>query len=37
MRSGTKKRVDKKIFHDTASTTKKININPRPMRGGIRL
>lgn len=27
----------KKIFHNTAATTKAINISPKPMRGGIRL
>lgn len=33
----TKKRVDKKIFKRTAANTKKINIQPKAMRGGIRL
>lgn len=33
----TKKRVDKKIFKRTAASTKKINIQPKAMRGGIRL
>lgn len=28
---------DHKIFRRTASRTKKININNKPMRGGIRL
>lgn len=28
---------DKKIFHVTGARTKKINIAPKPMRGGIRL
>lgn len=28
---------DKKIFKTTAAKTKKININPKIMRGGIRL
>ena len=37
VRSGTVKRRDKKIFSKTANKTKKINIMPRPMRGGIRL
>lgn len=32
-----KKRVDKKIFCRTASGSKKINIDPYPTRGGIRL
>lgn len=36
-RSKTKKRVDRKIFRKTASKSKKINIDPSPMRGGIRL
>lgn len=30
-------RVDNKIFRRTAGRTKKININPSIMRGGIRL
>ncbi len=29
--------VDKKVFSNTAVTTKKININPINFRGGIRL
>lgn len=29
--------VDKKVFSNTAVTTKKININPISFRGGIRL
>lgn len=28
---------DKKIFTNTAKKTKKINIDPKPSRGGIRL
>lgn len=36
-REGTNKNTDKKIFHQTASTTKKINVSPKVMRGGIRL
>ena len=28
---------DKRIFRNTASKTKKINVAPRIMRGGIRL
>lgn len=28
---------DKRIFTNTAKKTKKININPKPSRGGIRL
>lgn len=31
------KSKDKKIFQKTASKTKKINITPKLMRGGIRL
>lgn len=30
-------KTDKKIFTNTAKKTKKININPKPSRGGIRL
>lgn len=37
MRKRMKMKKDKKIFRNTADKTKKININPRPMRGGIRL
>lgn len=33
----TRKRVDKRIFRRTAASTKKINIAPKAMRGGIRL
>ncbi len=29
--------VDKKVFSNTAVSTKKININPTSFRGGIRL
>lgn len=36
-RKKTIKKVDKKIFRHTAINTKKININPRIYRGGIRL
>lgn len=28
---------DKKVFSRTASLTHRLNVNPRPMRGGIRL
>lgn len=35
-RKPTKPKVDKKVFHQTASTTKKVNVAPRIMRGGIR-
>lgn len=37
MRKRTSSRTDKKVFRETASKTKKINISPRIMRGGIRL
>lgn len=33
----TKKRKDRKIFRRTAVSTKKINIDPKIYRGGIRL
>ena len=36
-KTNTRKRVDRKIFKRTAATTKKININPKVMRGGTRL
>lgn len=36
-RTGTNKKTDKKIFKNTAIATKKINISPKVMRGGIRL
>ena len=29
--------VDKKVFSNTAVTTRKINLNPTSYRGGIRL
>lgn len=29
--------IDSKIFKRTAMKTKKINVDPAPMRGGIRL
>jgi hypothetical protein len=32
-----KRKSSKKLFRKTASRTHKRNINPRPMRGGIRL
>lgn len=35
-RTTTNKKTDKKIFKNTASTTKKVNIAPKVMRGGIR-
>lgn len=36
-KTNTKKSVDRKIFKRTAASTKKININPKHMRGGTRL
>lgn len=33
----TRKRTDKRIFKKTAQTTKKMNLAPKVMRGGIRL
>ena len=33
----TVKKVDKKIFKRTAASTKKVNVAPKVMRGGIRL
>ena len=36
-RKPTKMKTDKKIFHVTAKKTKKINVAPKTMRGGIRL
>lgn len=37
MRSKTRRDKDKKIFRNTAVSSKKININPTIPRGGIRL
>lgn len=37
MRKKVKKSVDKKVFKNTAATTKLVNVKPRVMRGGIRL
>lgn len=37
MRRRMFKKKDKKIFRNTADKSKKVNIDPRPMRGGIRL
>lgn len=37
MTKKTNKNIDKKIFKNTANKTKKINLNPTVMRGGIRL
>lgn len=36
-RRKVRKKVDRKIFRRTAAKSKKINIDPSPMRGGIRL
>lgn len=36
-RHKTSKKTDKKIFRNTATDTKKINIMPKISRGGIRL
>lgn len=36
-RSSVKPKTDKKVFTNTAKKTKKINVNPKPSRGGIRL
>ena len=36
-RSTVKPKNDKKVFTNTAKKTKKINVNPKPSRGGIRL
>lgn len=37
MRKPMKKRKDRKVFAHTANKTRKINIAPKVMRGGIRL
>lgn len=37
MRKRTKPKKDKKIFRNTATKSKKINIDPKIPRGGIRL
>lgn len=36
-RKTVKPKIDKKIFTNTAKKTKKINVNPKPSRGGIRM
>ena len=36
-RKKVKKNIDEKVFKHTAAKTKKINVDPKPMRGGIRL
>ena len=37
MRRKTNRKLDAKIFRHTAVNSRKININPTIMRGGIRL
>lgn len=37
MRKRMKQRHDRKVFRKSAVASKKINLNPTPMRGGIRL
>lgn len=37
MRKKTNHKVDNKIFRRTAAKSKKINIDPKIFRGGIRL
>lgn len=37
MRKSTNKRLDKKVFRNTASKIKTMNLSKNPMRGGIRL
>ena len=37
MRKKTKPKLDNKIFRRTAAQSKKINIDPKIFRGGIRL
>lgn len=36
-RSTVNSAKDKQVYHETASKTKKINVSPKTMRGGIRL
>lgn len=36
-RTNTKPRNDRKIFRRTAASTKKVNVKPKVMRGGIRM
>lgn len=36
-RSSVVPSVDKKVFKHTAQKIKKVNVLPKPMRGGIRL
>lgn len=37
MKRRPRKSVDRKMFRRTANKTKKINVSPKIMRGGIRL
>ena len=37
MRSHTNRKLDKKVFRNTANTIKTENIRKKPERGGIRL
>lgn len=37
MRKPTNHKVDNKVFRTTAAKSKKINIDPKIFRGGIRL
>lgn len=37
MRKRTKRRVDKRVFRQTAKKTQVVNVKPTAMRGGIRL
>lgn len=37
MRKSMSRRKDKSVFRHTAVKSKKINLSPRSMRGGIRL
>jgi hypothetical protein len=36
-RKSVNPKKDQRIFTNTAKKTKKINVNPKPSRGGIRL
>ena len=36
-RTGTNSAFDKEVFRSSAKVTKKINVSPKQMRGGIRL
>lgn len=37
MRTKMRMKKDKRVFRNTAVKSKKINLSPRSMRGGIRL